>query len=338
MSDTVERTSSSQTSQAGDRPAAAASSAEPRSALGPLLALIDERVPVERRETVAAFAKSFLRRLGDDEIIAAPAEELYGLVCSTFEFVDGRRLQPWVVRVVRSRRSPTTGSRLTGTILETNVDDSPFLVDSVTEELTARNLVVRRILHPVMGTSRDEEGRFERVSSARDASHRESVMHFELDRRLTDAIAGPIWRTGSATILRDVRLVVRDFEPMQDRAHHMLELARQAAVRYSPQEVGETVDFLDWLLQLNFVFLGYREYELVDTPDGRAIRAAPGSGLGILSDVEALDVRRYDAARFARSQPAPAHRGRRPAWSSRRPTRTRRSIGAHAWTTSACGA
>ena len=96
---------------------------------------------------------------------------------------------------------------------------------------------------------------------------------------------GPIWRNASEAILRDVRLVVRDFEPMQDRAHHMLEMARQAAVRYSPQEVGETVDFLDWLLQLNFVFLGYREYELYDTPDGRAIRAVPGSGLGILADV-----------------------------------------------------
>ena len=245
--------------------------------------MIDERVPVERRETVAAFAKSFLRRLADEEIIAAPAEELYGLVCSTFEFVDGRRLQPWVVRAFNAEVA-NDGFTSTGTILETNVDDSPFLVDSVTEELTARNLVVRRILHPVMGTSRDEEGRLERVSSARDASHRESVMHFELDRRLTDASRADL-EDRVRTILRDVRLVVRDFEPMQDRAHHMLELARLAAVRYSPQEVGETVDFLDWLLQLNFVFLGYREYELVDTPDGRAIRAAPGSGLGILSDV-----------------------------------------------------
>ena len=140
VSDTVERTSSSQTSQAGDRPAAAASSAEPRPALGPLLALIDERVPVERRETVAAFAKAYLRRLADDEIAAAPAEELYGLVCSTFEFVDGRRLHPWVVRAFNPEVA-TDGFTAPGTILETNVDDSPFLVDSVTEELTARNLV-----------------------------------------------------------------------------------------------------------------------------------------------------------------------------------------------------
>jgi glutamate dehydrogenase len=282
VSDTVERTSS-QASHAGNRPATVASSSEPRPALGPLLALIEERVPTERRETIAAFAKAYLRRLGDDEIAAAAPEDLYGLVLSTFGFVDGRRLQPWVVRVFYPD-AELDGFTAPGSILETNVDDSPFLVDSVTEELTARSMVVRRILHPVIGTSRDEEGRLERISSARDASHRESVMHFELDRRLSDAKQADL-EERVRTILRDVRLVVRDFEPMQDRAHSMLEIARHAAVRYSPQEVGETVDFLDWLLQLNFVFLGYREYELVDTPDGRAISAVPGSGLGILSDV-----------------------------------------------------
>ena len=214
--------------------------------------------------------------------------------------MDGRRLQPWVVRAFNPEVS-RDGFTAPGTILETNVDDSPFLVDSVTEELTARNLVVRRILHPVIGTSRDEEGRLERVSSARDASHRESVMHFELDRRLADASRADL-EERVKTILRDVRLVVRDFEPMQDRAHHMLELARLAAVRYSPQEVGETVDFLDWLLQLNFVFLGYREYELV----GHAGRACDPGGSRQRSrhpvGRQPLDVLRNDAARFARSR------------------------------------
>jgi glutamate dehydrogenase len=245
--------------------------------------VIAERAPAERRDAIVSFARAYLRRLSDEEILDSTADELYGLVWSTFGFVDGRGLHPSAIRAFNPDVA-TDGFTTLGTVLETNSDDSPFLVDSVTEELTARNLVVRRILHPVMGTSRDEEGRLERISSARDASHRESVMHFEVDRRLPDKERADLEeRVGK--ILRDVRLVVRDFEPMQDRAHQMLEMARHAAVRYSPQEVGETVDFLDWLLQLNFVFLGFREYELLDTPDGRAIRAVPGSGLGILSDV-----------------------------------------------------
>jgi glutamate dehydrogenase len=150
----------------------------------------------------------------------------------------------------------------------------------------ARNLVVSRLLHPVVGTIRDAEGRIERVLSGRDASHRESVMHFEVDRPLTDDEREKL-AARVKQILHDVRLVVRDFEPMQERVKHMIELARGGAVRYSPQEVGETVDFLDWLLQYNFVLLGYREYELLELePEQRAIRAVPGSGLGILSDVQ----------------------------------------------------
>ena len=67
----------------------------------------------------------------------------------------------------------------------------------------------------------------------------------------------------------------------------MIEMARdgrRALLRR--RRSGETVDFLEWLLELNFVLLGYREYELVDAPQGRAIHAVGSSGLGILSDVE----------------------------------------------------
>ena len=210
-------------------------------------------------------------------------DHLFAMTRSAFAFTDSRGNHPSAVRVF----VPTLedhGYTCAGTILETNTDDSPFLVDSVTEELAARELRVRFLIHPVVGTARDEDGHLERVMSGRDASHRESVMHVEIERHLSDAERADL-EAKVRDILHDVRLVVRDFEPMQDRVTHMMELARHATVRYSPQEVGETVDFLDWLLQLNFVLLGYREYDLLDTPEGRAIQATPASGLGILSDI-----------------------------------------------------
>ena len=45
---------------------------------------------------------------------------------------------------------------------------------------------MKLLLHPVIGTARDENGRIERVLSGRDAAHRESVMHVELERRLEE--------------------------------------------------------------------------------------------------------------------------------------------------------
>jgi glutamate dehydrogenase len=265
---------------------AVSDTAEQTHALHPVLEALFSRIhleiPAERRDAVAAFAKAFLRRLSDEDLTAYGADQLFSITTSGFDFVDGRANLPSAVRVFVPSRDEGYGP--IGTIIETNTDDSPFLVDSIVEELAARELRVKLLLHPVVGTARDEGGRIERVLSGRDAAHRESVMHIELERRLTESqreeLEGKI-----RGILHDVRLVVRDFEPMQDRVRHMMELARQATVRYSPQEVGETVDFLDWLLQLNFVMLGYREYDLLDLPGGRAIQATPDSGLGILTDV-----------------------------------------------------
>ena len=265
----------------------AAQPQDPTGQINPVLAALAERIeastPPERRDALLTFSRMMLRRLSEEDLTERGVDQLLGMVRSAFGFVDGRGNHPAIVRVFVPTLE-TDGYLVPGTIIETNTDDSPFLVDSVTEELAWRGLGVRLIVHPMIGTHRAEDGRLERVMSGRDAAHRESVMHFELDRRLTpedrEDLEGRL-----RVILHDVRLVVRDFEPMQARVRHMGEIARQATVTYSPQEVGETVDFVEWLLHMNFVLLGYREYLMQDGPDGRSIQAVPSSGLGILADV-----------------------------------------------------
>src|SRR5215211_2336667 len=115
--------------------------AEPPSPLPALHELIAERTTPERRDALIAFAKAYLRRLSDEELTDVPVDELYGLVTSTFAFADGRGTEPSAVRVFEPSLE-ADGYRAPGSVIETNTDDSPFLVDSIQEELTARNLVV----------------------------------------------------------------------------------------------------------------------------------------------------------------------------------------------------
>jgi glutamate dehydrogenase len=249
-----------------------------------LLLRIAERVEPDRREVVAAFARAYTRRIADEELAGIPAEELFGQVKGAFDLADGRGSAPHAVRVFNPDLA-TDGYQTVGTVVETNTDDSPFLVDSVGEELNARGLATRRVLHPVVGTTRGPDGRIEQIVSAREADHRESVMHFEVDRRLPDEDREHL-AVKVGEILVDVSLVVRDFEAMRDRVRGMIDIARAGAVRYSAREVGDTIEFVEWLLADNFVLLGYREYDLIDTPQGRALHAAENSGLGILSKVD----------------------------------------------------
>jgi glutamate dehydrogenase len=243
-------------------------------------ARLDALAPEGRRDVLRAFAAAYTKRLLPEQLAELAPDELAGQILGAFELADSRRGDVAVRAFDPS--VGTDGYQAFGSVVETNTLDSPFLFDSVNEALLARGLTPRRVVHPVVGTVRDARGRIERILNARDAETRESVMHFEVDRRLHEAELVAVAAT-VREVLGDVRLAVRDFREMRERVDRMVELAERAGVAYAPDEVEETVSFLRWLLDENFVFLGYREYDLVDGDEGPALAVVPGSGLGILS-------------------------------------------------------
>jgi glutamate dehydrogenase len=107
--------------------------------------------------------------------------------------------------------------------------------------------------------------------------------HLQLGQRLTDDRAGDVEKQLEA-VLTDARAATRDVTAMREQLINViLRMRRTAASCYPEEEIDEVADLLTWLLRDNFVFLGYREYALVDTDAGPAAQVVPGSGRGILS-------------------------------------------------------
>ncbi|HYZ70965.1 MAG TPA: NAD-glutamate dehydrogenase domain-containing protein, partial [Thermoleophilaceae bacterium] len=235
-----------------------------------LRGLIEDRRPRDAA-VLADFAAAYLRRLSAEAAQSTPPEALFEEVAGVFDFAAARGDRPIAVRAF----TPQAG----GSVLETNTEDLPFLVDSVREELAAEDIGIVRVLHPIVGLERDEDGRITAVVDPREATRRESVMHFDLDRRLGDDELETLTDHVRA-VLGDVRRAVLDFPAMADRGRRMVQLAGAGAARYADDEVDETVAFLEWLLHDHFIFLGYREYRIADD----ALGVVPGSGLGILAD------------------------------------------------------
>ena len=97
---------------------------------GRLLELIGEKVPAERADAVRAFAQAYLRRLSGDASEGIPPEQMAAEVIGAFEFASARADEPIAVRAF----NPTLaehGYEPLGSVVETNTDDWPFLVDSV---------------------------------------------------------------------------------------------------------------------------------------------------------------------------------------------------------------
>ena len=85
------------------------------------------------------------------------AEHLAAEVLGAYEFAAERGRAPIAVRAF----NPTLGDEgyePLGSVLETNTDDWPFLVDSVSAALEKRGEHVARLVHPIIGISR-EDGR-----------------------------------------------------------------------------------------------------------------------------------------------------------------------------------
>ena len=145
------------------------------------------------------------------------AEHLAAEVLGAYEFAAERGRAPIAVRAF----NPTLhdeGYEPLGSVLETNSDDWPFIVDSVSAALEKRGEHVARLVHPIIGISR-EDGRITSVSHARNAVHRESVMHYDLTRKLTDRELEELERDIKAVLLA-VRATVNDFGAMTQRVEY----------------------------------------------------------------------------------------------------------------------
>ena len=271
-----------------------------------LLDLIGERTSSERAPAVRAFAEAFLRRLSaDGGADGLDADALCGAIVGAFEFASARGAEPIAVRAF----TPTLeehGYELPGSVVETNTEDWPFLVDSVSAELRARGLG-----HPARAApDRRRRARRRRRDRRRPAPAR--GLAARVDHALRPRAAAAPTRSSAELeealrkVLSDVRATVKDFPAMADRARRMVQLAGAGAARYADEEVDETVAFLEWLLHDNFIFLGYREYRFRDG----AISVVPDSGLGILSGTGGVHLREAGADRVAAARACASGRSR----------------------------
>ena len=110
-------------------------------------------------------------------------------------------------------------------------------------------------------------------------------MYFQADRRLEDDALEAL-RADLVDVLADLALAVRDFLPMVERVETMIEAASAAGPRWSADVIHESIEFLQWLTDDSFIYLGYREYRIEGTGEDATVAVVPGTGLGVMADDE----------------------------------------------------
>lgn len=85
-------------------------------------------------------------------------------------------------------------------------------------------------------------------------------------------------------VLNEVHIAYQDQQLMRQKAQSIFEQLTLQQQRTPRIEIKDASDFLTWLLDEHFYFLGYREYSFDPTKENPSIDLLSGSGLGLLRD------------------------------------------------------
>lgn len=239
------------------------------------------RAKITGKKEMAAFADIYFKGLPldeydflNDESILAHIQSVY----SVFQTV-------WKGEAyIRVHNPPYTRH----TVAEVHMPDQPFLVDSVWTEINRRGLDVHHTFHPVVLTKRTPTGDvkdFKAVGSRTEkdqAFQPESLIHIEFDRIEDDKILRDI-KSNLEHVMMQARSVSRDFPKMTAKLQEIIAEFDVKKLKLS-EDHKEDITFLKWLIDGNFVFLGYRHYDVTHKADDDYLGMTKGTGLGILSN------------------------------------------------------
>lgn len=245
----------------------------------------------QTRSVLASFIDNYYQTISQQDLANLSSEDLAGMALHHFSLLQ--RYQPTQPQIaVFNPNAETAHFHSPHTIIQMVAYDRPFLVDTLLMSLEAMNITVHRLHHTIMAVERDAAGLVTAVSHSLTSDVKFlSLIHCEIARQ-SDSTMSEI-RAALMDKVATLDTVVSDWHEMRDKLiavkeelqHSKLpETTAQQDTYGNPNNPAEIQAFLDWILDDNFIFLGYREYRYAHEAGGIEIYRLSETGLGLLTD------------------------------------------------------
>lgn len=241
---------------------------------------------VSGNKTQAEFIAGFYDGVADEDLAEYEPRQLVAVAESFRAFARDRDPDAAKIRVYNPD-AKRHGWQSSHTVVEVVHTDMPFLVDSLTMALNRRGYTIHLTVHPIFRVERTAGGRLKSVLASagreRDSGLYESWQHVQIDRE-TDTERLEQLASDIDAVLSDVRVAVADWKEMCSRVQRIRAELEDNPPPSGSDGIGEIVNFLDWMEENRFTFLGYREYDLVREEESYVLYSREGTGLGVLRD------------------------------------------------------
>jgi glutamate dehydrogenase len=225
----------------------------------------------------------FFKRVPLAELSHQTADTAAAMVSNQISFLQQRSPGELLIRAFNPDPE-CDGWDCQHTVVELLNDDMPFLVDTSSMVLQELNMGVHLTVHPVLNAERDAKGRlksFHPKSSAK--TTKESFIHIHIDKQTDPAVLTSI-ESQLKTRMNLIRTTVADWQPMKESLERAIAEFGKNAPDLPDTVRKECVDFLKWLDDDHFMFIGARTYDIVQKGNVASLKVVEGTGLGLLRE------------------------------------------------------
>ncbi len=240
-----------------------------------LLKQVEQRLQ-EPDPLLLEFVKLWWSRIPEEDLLLRKTDDDAGASIDTWRTFEVRDPNETVIHISNPDHAQE-GWQSRFTVVRVMTPDMPFVTDSVLMALSHDGLITHHLSNVVFTTTRDENQKLTSLKADSDDQQQEVMIYAEIDRIHEDAIAE--LKTRLEKTLIDVTAAVSDFDAMKEKLASITRaLQDKPPATIAREEVEESVDFLNWISERMFTFLGYRSFDYTDG----VIRQTEDSALGVI--------------------------------------------------------
>ncbi|MEP3277880.1 MAG: NAD-glutamate dehydrogenase [Stappiaceae bacterium] len=231
-----------------------------------------------------------------EDLVEYTSDELAEFAKDCWDSLSDHQIGTHKIRIFNPNLATDGAAHKDVTVVEITNDNMPFLVDSVMGAVQSCGYPMSLVLHPVLHIGRGKKGNVDHYYGTSTPEgvrgvRKESLIQLHIERldsrqeidQLMDELD---------LVLKDVRHAVADWQKMRLRLTEATLNFKSSPPPVPVDGLAEGIQFLEWLGNDNFTFLGMRDYVFEGGVDSGELARQTESGLGILRDPDVRVLRR----------------------------------------------
>ena len=244
--------------------------------------ILNKKLSKSKAALVTSFSNHFYNSVSEDDLIKRKPDELYAAILSLWNFSQGEiSAENGKIRVSNPNLEEH-GWQSKHTVIELIHVDMPFMIDSIRMELNRMGLNTHLMISVPFHFTKNKSHQITSLEVLHEDKDvvTETPMFIEVDK-LASVDDLKLLKANMQRIISDVQTTVRDWLPMRTKLTEVITEVSKSKYPKRKKSLDEALDFLSWIGDNHFTFMGYRYYDVKSVKGNYLLTPVPKDSYGL---------------------------------------------------------